>query len=74
MLKSLASELQTFLAAVLALVAVATVVYLSKFKHCSNSLHGQATKWWVSIIMVALWNRTDHYIFILWFLLLFFLA
>jgi len=24
----------------------------------------------VSIIMVALWNRADHYIFALWFLLL----
>jgi len=28
----------------------------------------------VVVIMVALWNRADHYIFILWFLLLFFLA
>ena len=26
------------------------------------------------IFMVALWNRADHYIFIMWFLLLFFLA
>ena len=25
------------------------------------------------LIMVALWNRADHYIFILWFLLFFFL-
>ena len=27
-----------------------------------------------AIIMVALWNRADHYIFALWLLLLFFLA
>jgi len=25
---------------------------------------------YMSIVMVALWNRADHYIFILWFLLL----
>jgi len=25
----------------------------------------------VYIIMVALWNRADHYIFILWFLLIY---
>jgi len=23
---------------------------------------------WTELVMVALWNRTDHYIFILWFL------
>ena len=28
----------------------------------------------VSVIMVALWNRADHYIFALWFLLSFFLS
>jgi len=27
----------------------------------------------VCIIMVTLWNRADHYIFILWFLSIFFL-
>ena len=29
--------------------------------------------WPVSVIIVAMWNRADHYIFILWFLLSFFL-
>jgi len=27
---------------------------------------------YVKLIMVALWNRADHYIFILWFLSIFF--
>jgi len=39
----------------------------------------RSVHFWIIAIMVALWNRADHYIFILWFLLssfffLFFLA
>ena len=29
---------------------------------------------WRHFVMVALWNRADHYIFALWFLSYFFLA
>jgi len=34
-------------------------------------MHGQVTG---ILIMVALWNRADHYIFMLWFVLLLLLS
>jgi len=62
----------------------------ARFGDYSDSLHhfpailGQAKRCWlalhevnVELFMVALWNRADHYIFAMWFLLLpffFFLA
>jgi len=47
-------------------------VFLASFRFtCMSLTCGVPSEWTMSLllVMVALWNRTDHYIFILWFLL-----
>jgi len=50
--------------------------YLSFFLHSSSFLWppcvADAALYFCPVVMVALWNRADHYIFALWFLLSFF--
>jgi len=39
----------------------------------NNTIHYNTMGTWCTLVMVALWNRADHNIFALWFLLSFFL-